>query len=113
VKTVSVALLLALGALHWIAGERGIHQPLSMFRDGAHAWLGYLPFALLVVVGAIMARDSFRCGECGVCAFYSQAVILLIVIAATPSWDSVHVLPPLGPPVNGGKTGLRFSTNLE
>jgi hypothetical protein len=91
VKFVSLALLGVLTALHLVAGGDAAGLPLSMFRDGNHAGLGYLAFALLIAMGVMMTRASFRSGESINGAFYAAAMTLLAMIAVTPSFDLLHL----------------------
>ncbi len=88
---VSLALLGVLTALHLVSGADAADLPLSMFRDGNYAGLGYLAFAFLIAMGVMMTRASFRSGESINGAFYAAAMTLLAVIAVTPSFDLLHV----------------------
>jgi hypothetical protein len=66
------------------------HLPLSMFRDGPHWALGYTLFALLVLIGALMAAALKRAGQYGGAGVFAAGVPLLAVIALTPSDDGFH-----------------------
>ena len=91
-KGASLALLAVLATLHWQAGAGATAVPLSMFRDGNHAWLGYLAFALLILMGGVVAHAAHRCGEFLTCLVYAVATVMLVAIAATPSVDPFHTL---------------------
>jgi hypothetical protein len=91
-KGASLALLGILAALHWREGDGATAVPLSMFRDGDHAWLGYSAFALLILMGVVMTHAAYRCRESLTCVVYAGAIVMLIAIVATPSVDPLHVL---------------------
>src|SRR5258708_34764992 len=91
-KQISLALLGVLAALHLLEGGDATATPLSMFRDGQHAWLGYTAFALLILMGVVVAHGAYRCGEFATSIFYSVAMIILFAIAATPAFDPLHLL---------------------
>lgn len=65
-------------------------RPLSMFRDYDPAWLGYALFGVLVAVGLETARTAYRVQAEFHAAAYLVATALLAVVAATPSYDSLH-----------------------
>jgi hypothetical protein len=90
-KVIFLALLGVLAALHWLEGQSATALPLSMFWDGRHAGLGYLAFSLLILMGGVMTFAAYRCGDSITGTFYAVAMILLIAIAATPSFDSFHL----------------------
>jgi hypothetical protein len=90
-KGTYLALLGVLAAYHLLEGDAATALPLSMFRDGSHAWLGYAAFALLILMCVIMAHAAHRYDEFGTSFFYAVATIMLIAIAATPSFDSFHI----------------------
>jgi hypothetical protein len=91
-KGASLALLGVLATLHWRAGDGATAVPLSMFRDGNHAWLGYSAFALLILMGVVMAHAAYRCGDFLTCLIYAAGTVMLVAIAATPSVDPFHIL---------------------
>ncbi len=77
---------------HWAGGwEERLREPLSLLRDGPQAGLGYLLFALLFVIGGLMIRTSIRLCRHGEIAVLSLAMLLLGIVAATPSCDELHV----------------------
>jgi len=90
-KGISLTLLGVLAVLHWLEGNRATALPLSMFRDGNHAWLGYVAFALLILIGLAIARRAYVSGDLLACLVYVVAIALLSAIAATPSFDSFHI----------------------
>jgi hypothetical protein len=80
--------------------------PLSPFRDGENAWLGYLLFAVLLLVGglyvAALWRRSDRAARYrrlyvaarqreGEAAVATLALALLLVVALTESWGLLHL----------------------
>lgn len=91
-KRVSLALLGVLIAYHWLEGPAAIALPLSMFRDGSHAWLGYAAFSLLILMCVIMVQAACRSGETAAAIFYGLVMTLLTLIAATPSFDAFHIM---------------------
>ena len=88
----TLALVGVLVALHWRGAEESWAVPLSMFRDGNHAGLGYSAFAILILMGVVMSRAAHRSGEFATSAVYTVATVMLGAIAATPSADPFHVL---------------------
>jgi hypothetical protein len=90
-KLVTALFLAILIALHYLAGQQAAALPLSMFRDGRFAALGYLAFLTLIVIGLLMVHASHRSGQNKTAVFYAVATVLLLVLAATPSWGPFHV----------------------
>ena len=92
-KLASAAFVVILLAAHAV-GDRGerLAQPLSVFRDGEAAWLGYLLFAALVLVGVLYMRALIRAGEENEAISAGLAALLLIIVAVTPSLQLFHVL---------------------
>ena len=93
VKSASAAFVLLLLAAHGV-GEfnRRLAQPLSMFRDGEQAWLGYVLFAALLLVNIWYTRDMIRLREEQDAIVAGLAALLLFIVAVTPSLDGFHVL---------------------
>ena len=71
---------------------RLLHQPLSIFRDGDQAWLGYPLFLLLLAVGLLYAAALARARREAEATVSCLAVVLLLVVVLTPSFDGVHNL---------------------
>jgi len=71
VKLASAAFVLLLLVAHGVGdlGQR-LEQPLSLFRDGEQAWVGYLLFAALLLIGLLYTVALIRAGkeEEAVCA---------------------------------------------
>jgi hypothetical protein len=67
-------------------------RPLSMFRDGPQAWLGYALFAALLLVGLLYTAALVRRRREGEAAISGLAVLLLLIVAATPSAGAFHGL---------------------
>ncbi len=66
-------------------------QPLSTFRDGPRAWLGYALFATLLLVGVLYVTAlvrSQREAEAGISAL---GILVLLIVALTPSTDGFHL----------------------
>jgi hypothetical protein len=93
VKSASAAFVLLLLGAHGV-GEfsRRLAQPLSMFRDGEQAWLGYVLFATLLLVSIWYTRDVIRAGEEEEAVIAGLAALLLFIVAVTPSLDGFHIL---------------------
>jgi len=97
-KGASLALLGVLAALHWLEGDGAVALPLSMFRDGKNAGLGYSAFALLIFMGIVMTRAAHRSGDSLTCRVYGVGTIMLALVAATPSIHPFHILVSLALP---------------
>src|SRR5205085_11197023 len=69
-----------------------VGQPLSMFRDGERGWLGYLLFAVLLLISALYLRALVRADRAGEAAAAVLAALLLLVVAVTPSWGAFHIV---------------------
>jgi hypothetical protein len=92
----SAAFVLLLLGAH-AAGDLGqcLGQPLSLFRDGEQAWLGYLVFAALFLVGLLYTRDLIRAGKEEEAVTAGLAALLLFIVAVTPSLQAFHLLSSL------------------
>jgi hypothetical protein len=92
----SAAFVVLLLGTHF-AGDLGqcLGQPLSLFRDGEQAWLGYLLFAALLLVGLLYTRDLIRAGKEEEAVTAGLAALLLFIVAVTPSWQAFHLLSSL------------------
>jgi hypothetical protein len=66
--------------------------PLSMFRDGPRWLWGYALFALLALIGGLMAVALLRADRPGGAGLFSGGVVLLAAIVVTPSDDGYHFL---------------------
>jgi hypothetical protein len=93
VKSASAAFVLLLLGAHG-AGKfsRRLAEPLSMFRDGEQAWLGYVLFATLLLVIIWYARDVYQAGEKEEAVIAGLAALLLFIVAVTPSLEGFHIL---------------------
>ena len=67
-------------------------RPLSMFRDYEPAWIGYAMFGLLVAIGLETIRTAWRAEAAHHVAAYLVATALVAVVAATPSFDEIHIM---------------------
>lgn len=83
------AILLVCAHLADLQGD-AYQRPLSMFRDYEPAWMGFALFGLLMAVGLETVRTAFRIRAEFDAAVYLVAAMLLAVVAATPSYDSLH-----------------------
>jgi hypothetical protein len=95
-KLAAIAFFLLLVTAHCGGDlEEQLAQPLSLFRDGEKIWLGYALFSLLLMVGVLytvmLARRQME-PEAIVSGF---AVLLLLIVAATPSYSAFHLLTSL------------------
>jgi hypothetical protein len=84
--------LLLLGAHGVGEFSRRLAEPLSMFRDGEQAWLGYALFATLLLVCIWYTRDVIRAGEEEEAVIAGLAASLLFIVAVTPSLEGFHIL---------------------
>jgi hypothetical protein len=75
------------GDLDRIAG-----QPLSLFRDGEQARVGYALFALLLLVGGLYNFRLWRSGREAEGLLAGLAGAFLLAVAVTPSLDVIHNL---------------------
>jgi hypothetical protein len=72
--------------------ERLAAQPLSMFRYDSQAWLGYALFAALLLVGVLYVRALVRSQREAEAAISALGVLVLLIVALTPSTEGFHVL---------------------
>lgn len=84
------AVLLICAHLADVQGD-ALQRPLSMFRDYEPVWIGYAMFVLLISIGLETVRTAFRAQSEGHAAMYLIATVLLTVVAATPSYDELHL----------------------
>ena len=90
--TFSAFLLLLIYAHGSAAADKALGHPLSMFRDGPDAWLGHGLFAVLLLCGVLYTVALVRCRREGEAVVSGFAVLLLLVVAATPSAGTLHGL---------------------
>ena len=83
-----VALLVAAHRLDRDAWDK----PLSLFRDGPYPAVGYVLFALLLLVGGLHVRLYWRAGRWRETFSPALALVLLVVVVATPSFDALHMV---------------------
>jgi hypothetical protein len=92
-KVISLVFLALFLFAHTAGDEDELRaRPLSMFRDGELAVVGYTLFALLLAVGGLLIEAAVRARRGGEAAVFGLALLLLIVVAATPSLDGFHFL---------------------
>lgn len=92
-KPAAALYFLLLISLHVVGATQPVLEvPLSVFRDGKYAWLGYAIFAVLLLIGAMYATTLVRAERPGAALMAACAVLLLFVVAATPSLGSFHLL---------------------
>jgi hypothetical protein len=87
--------LLLLGAHVTDDFDDRLALPLSQFRDGEQAWLGYLLFTALVVASVMYTRDLIRAGKDEEALTAGLAASLLMIVAVTPSLQGFHILSSL------------------
>jgi hypothetical protein len=93
VKLASLLFVLLLLRAHALdESDDPLGRPLSMFRDGPQAWLGYAMFAALLLVGLLYTAALVRRRREAEAAISGLAVLLLLLVAASPSSDSFHGL---------------------
>jgi hypothetical protein len=91
-KLASFAFFLLLTYAHQAGDfDRTLAQPLSLFRDGGQAWVGYALFAVLLVIGWLYATALARSHREAEAAVAGLTVLLLVAVAVTPSWSSFHL----------------------
>lgn len=90
-KLTSLAFVLLLVLAH-LAGdpERAAALPLSMFRDGDCAWLGYALFGHLLLIGGMYTLALARSDKIAEAVISGVAVLLLLIVAVTPSLSGYH-----------------------
>jgi hypothetical protein len=66
-------------------------QPLSMFRDGPHGWLGYALFAALLLVGVLYVMALVRSQREAEACISALGILILLIVALTPSMDGYHL----------------------
>src|SRR5262245_47306614 len=72
--------------------DKLLGQPLSTFRDGEQAKVGYLLFALLLAVAGLYVARLWRAGRDVEGTVASFAGRLPVLVAVTPSFDGVHLM---------------------
>ncbi len=70
-------------------------RPLSTFRDGPQAWIGYALFTTLLLVGLSHFTTLLRCRRRSEAVVSGLAFLLLLAVTATPSEDGFHLLTSL------------------
>lgn len=92
-KLVSLTFLLALVGVHFTGqSAKLIALPLSQFRDGPQAWVGYVLFAILLFLGGMYTHAAVRRGRVDAATVGGLAAFLLFIVAITPSLGSFHFL---------------------
>jgi hypothetical protein len=66
--------------------------PLSMFRDGAYAFYGYVLFGLLLVIACLMLSGLHRAGREVDAVLLGVVAVFLLLVAVTPSLNDWHGL---------------------
>lgn len=91
VKLLSLAFLTTLLAVHVNdPTDLALAQPMSMFRDRDQAVLGYLLFALLLLIGTAHAVALKRIDRAGEASLTGIATLALSFVAITPSGTLFH-----------------------
>ena len=92
-KLASLAFVALLAAAHIADDPKGVvARPLSQFRDGQAAWLGYLLFGLLLLITGLYVHRLWRTSREGEAVTAGLAAALLALVAVTPSLDGFHVM---------------------
>ncbi|MCH8829191.1 MAG: hypothetical protein IID45_06395 [Planctomycetes bacterium] len=90
-KPVALAFVLLLTFAH-LQGDwdAAIGRPLSLFRDDGNAWVGFWLFGLLLSAGLLLLWQLIRMKWWLDAAFLLGVAVMLAVVAATPSVDTLH-----------------------
>ncbi len=92
-KTASAAFLAILLLAHLLGNSNRLaDRPLSMFRDHERIWLGYTMFGLLTFIRLAYLWPLVRCRRYGEIVFVAPAVVMLLIVAATPSTGLLHAI---------------------
>lgn len=90
-KIAAIAFFALLIYAHVLGGvETMLPRPLSMFREGEFAVLGYAMFCTLALVGGVYTFDLWRLGRPAEAANAGFAIVVLLIVAATPSSGTLH-----------------------
>jgi hypothetical protein len=90
-KLASLSFFAALAYIHRLEDlQTALAKPLSVFRDGPEAPLGYALIGVLVLIAVLYVGELSWAGLAGEAAVAAFAVVLLFVVAATPSWGVLH-----------------------
>ncbi len=92
-KLASSAFFLLLGLAH-LAGDLDelLARPLSPFREGEFAWLGYLLFAVLLLIGVLYVSALWRRQREAQATAASLALVQLLIVALTESYGLLHLM---------------------
>jgi hypothetical protein len=97
VKLASAAFVFLLLSAHGAGDlDQRLAQPLSLFRDGEHGWLGHVLFALLLLIGVVYTVALVRARKEDEAASAGLAAVLLFIVAVTPSFQGLHLLCSFG-----------------
>src|SRR5262245_25642127 len=92
-KLAALAFVVVLVAAHLDGDcDKLLAQPLSTFRDGDLAKVGYLLFALLLTAAGLYVARLWRAGRDVEGTVASFAGGLLVLVAVTPSFDAIHLM---------------------
>jgi hypothetical protein len=91
----ATALFLVLLAAAHVQDPDAPDRPLSLFREESPA-VGYSLFGLLALAGGLHLRTYYRLGLGRELYAPAASLVLLAVVAATPSPDGLHTLAALG-----------------
>jgi hypothetical protein len=90
-KLASLSFFAALAYIHRLDDlQTALAKPLSVFRDGPEAPLGYALIGVLVLIAVLYVGELAWAGLAGEAAVATFAVVLLLAVAATPSWGLLH-----------------------
>lgn len=92
-KLAALSFFLLLLYVHWTGDqEHVVEQPLSMFRDDSRGLFGYALFATLLLTGVLYVAALARSQREAEAAISAIGVLMLLVVAVTPSTNGFHVL---------------------
>ncbi len=92
-RVATVLFLILLAGAH-LGAPDAVDRPLSLFREN-NPTVGYCLFGLLAVIGGSHLRTYYRLGLDRELYAPTGSLLLLAVVAATPSPDGLHTLAAL------------------
>jgi hypothetical protein len=90
-RSTSSAFVVILILAHFVEGPESLAVPLSLFRDGPAALLGYLLFAMLAGTGYLLIRCLRHSNAVDDSHVYAAGLCLLVLVAVTPSQNIGHL----------------------
>jgi hypothetical protein len=91
---IATALFLVLLATAHVGDPDAVDRPLSLFREQRPV-IGYSLFGLLALINGLHLRTYYQLGLGRELFAPAASMVLLAVIALTPSWDAGHTVAAL------------------